>query len=325
MSTLRSFFARPRPTLAIEFAADRVTVVRVAGSGDPVAVAGHAVEPLPPGALTPGLNTSNMVDRAAVVEALGLAIERAGGRGSHAGLVVSDPVAKVSLLRFETVPARTADLVELIRWQVRKSVPFRIEDAQLTYAPGASSAAGREFVVALARRDIVREYEEVAEAARVQPGVVDLATFNVVNAVMAAGAPPDDDWLVVHAAADYLSLAILRGRDLIFFRHRGAEDETTLADVVHQTSMYYEDRLQGRGFARVVLAGAGRTQAGDLATAGAASVESIRRELEERLQARVDAVDPRPAVTLADPVAASPALLDTLTPSVGLLLRERPA
>jgi hypothetical protein len=39
----------------------------------------------------------------------------------------------------------------------------------------------------------------------------------------------------------------------------------------------------------------------------------------------VDAVDPRPAVTLADPVAASPALLDTLTPSVGLLLRERPA
>jgi hypothetical protein len=165
----------------------------------------------------------------------------------------------------------------------------------------------------------------VAEAARVQPGIVDLATFNVVNAVMAAGAPPDDDWLLVHAAADYLSLAILRGHDLIFFRHRGADDETTLADVVHQTSMYYEDRLQGRGFARVVLAGGGRAPTGDTAAGGQASIEAIRRELEDRLQTRVDAVDPRPAITLADPVAASPALLDTLTPSVGLLLRERAA
>jgi type IV pilus assembly protein PilM len=324
MSTLRSFFARPRPTVAIEFAGDRVTVVRVAGSGDPAAVAGYAIEPLPPGALTPGLNGPNVVDRPAVVEAVGRALERAGGRGSHAGLVVSDPVAKVSLLRFDKVPARPADLLELIRWQVRKSVPFRIEDAQLTYATGAATGGGREFVVAIARRDIVREYEAVAEAARVQPGVVDLATFNVVNAVVAGGAPSDDDWLVVHAAADYLSLAILRGHDLIFFRHRGAEDETTLADVVHQTSMYYEDRLQGRGFARVVLAGAGRASGGE-AGSGPASIESIRRELEDRLQTRVDAVDPRPAITLADAVALSPALLDTLTPSVGLLLRERVA
>jgi hypothetical protein len=87
--------------------------------------------------------------------------------------------------------------------------------------------------------------------------------------------------------------------------------------------MYYEDRLHGRGFARVVLAGAGRAVGGD--APGPSSIESIRRELEDRLRTRVDAVDPRPAITLADPVAAGTALLDTLTPSVGLLLRERAA
>ncbi len=325
MTTLRSFFARPRPTVAIEFAADRLTAVRVAGSGAQVSVTGYAIEPLPPGALAPGLNATNVVDREAVIEALGRVVERIGGRGSHAALAVSDPVAKVSLLRFDKVPARPADLLELIRWQVRKSVPFRIEDAQLTYAQGAASAGGREFVVAIARRDIVREYEAVAEAAHLQPGIVDLATFNVINAIMSAGAPPDDDWLLVHAAADYLSLAILRGQDLIFFRHRGADDEATLADVVHQTSMYYEDRLQGRGFARVVLAGAGRAPASGIEESGQGSIESIRSELEGRLETRVDAVDPRPAITFADPVAVSPALLDTLTPSVGLLLRERAA
>jgi hypothetical protein len=39
----------------------------------------------------------------------------------------------------------------------------------------------------------------------------------------------------------------------------------------------------------------------------------------------VDTIDPRPAVTLTDRVSASAALLDTLAPSVGLLLRERVA
>ena len=53
-----------------------------------------------------------------------------------------------------------------------------------------------------------------------------------------------------------MTLAILRGPHLIFFRNRAAETDGTLADLVHQTAMYYEDRLSGGGFARVLLAGA---------------------------------------------------------------------
>jgi Tfp pilus assembly PilM family ATPase len=70
--------------------------------------------------------------------------------------VLPDSVAKVSLLRFEKVPAKEQDLLELVRWQMRKSVPFRIEDAQLAYAAGAATPQGREFLVLVARRDVVR-------------------------------------------------------------------------------------------------------------------------------------------------------------------------
>jgi type IV pilus assembly protein PilM len=326
MTGLTSLLASPRPTVGIEFAADHVTAVRLEASGPPAAVTGYATEPLRPGVLVPALNAANVTDMGEVASALRRALERAGVRSGHAALVVPDPVAKVSLLRFDQVPPRSADLAELIRWQVKKSVPFAIEDAQLTYMPGAVLEAGREFVVALARRDIVQEYERAGQAAGLQPGIVDLATFNLVNATLAAGAPPERDWLLVHVAADYLTLAILRGDRLIFFRHRGAEDGTTLADVVHQTAMYYEDRLQGRGFARVVLAGAGRVAADDSGSgSGIAALEGIRRELEQRLQSRVEPIDPRPGITLTDRVSASAALLDTLAPAVGLLLRDRVA
>ena len=92
---------------------------------------------------------------------------------------------------------------------------------------------------------------------------------------------------------------ILRGPHLIFFRNRAAETDGTLADLVHQTAMYYEDRLQGGGFARVLLAGAAAA-----ASASPREVDQVRRSLEERLATPVDTVDPRAAATLADRIAA---------------------
>ena len=135
-------------------------------------------------------------------------------------------------------------------------------------------------------------------------------------AVLAGSGAPSADWLLVNVAADSASIALLRGPHLIFFRNRAAETEGTLADLVHQTAMYYEDRLQGGGFGRVLLAGgAGARAAEDL--------HQVRHSLEERLTTPVDTVDPRAAATIADRITASPTLLDTLTPLVGLLLRDR--
>src|SRR5262249_29000295 len=100
----------------------------------------------------------NIRDRAAVVSALKVVID-AVGRPRRIGLVVPDPIAKLSILKFQHVPARDQELAELIRWQVKKAAPFALEEAQLTYVTGATLSDGHEFIVVLARRDIVQEYE----------------------------------------------------------------------------------------------------------------------------------------------------------------------
>jgi hypothetical protein len=115
-------------------------------------------------------------------------------------------------------------------------------------------------------------------------------------------------------------MAILRGPHLVFFRNRSAEGEGSLADLVHQTAMYYEDRLSGGGFRRVVLVGTGASSAG-----AARDIEYLRRALEDRLAIRVDAFDIREAATLADRISASPDLQGALAPLVGLALRDREA
>jgi Tfp pilus assembly PilM family ATPase len=173
---------------------------------------------------------------------------------------------------------------------------------------------GQDFIVALARRAVVEEYEALCGEAGATAGLVDLATLNVINAVLAGSTVPAGDWLLVNVAADSASIAILRGADLIFFRNRAADTDGTVADLMHQTAMYYEDRLKGDGFARVMLAGS--SQVG-------ADIAQIRRSLEERAGTAVETVDPRQAVALTDRISASPAFLDTLAPLVGLLLRDR--
>jgi Tfp pilus assembly PilM family ATPase len=282
------------------------------------------MEPLAPGAVLPALNATNIADPKAVSGALSRVFERMGTNPKRVALAIPDGVAKVSLLRFEKVPERARDLDELIRWQVRKAAPFRIEDAQVSYMRGEPASDGStEFVVVMARRDIIREYEAVCEDAGAQAGVVDLATFNVINSILAGSQPVSDDWLLVHVTRDDATMAILRGQQLVFFRNRAADGEIGLADMVHQTAMYYEDRLSGTGFTRVLLAGGGSSGAqGGPATQDA---DDLRRALEQRLGGKVDAVDPRSAATLMDRITANAETLDVLAPLIGLLARERAA
>jgi hypothetical protein len=264
----------------------------------------------------PGLLAPNLADVPLVAGAIRKVVSELGGsKATRVALVLPDTVAKVSLLKLEKIPAKAADLQEIVKWQVRKTAPFPMESAVLSVSPGAVTADGaNEFVVSVARADVIHQYEQACLMAGLHAGLVDLSTFSVINSVLSGASAPAGDWLLVHVTDSYLTLAVVRDTGLLFFRNRSEEGEGTLADLIHQTAMYYEDRLHGAGFARVVIAGAARLPSG---------AESVRRDLEQRLHIGVEAVDPRSAAALQDRIAASPELLDVLAPLVGMLMRER--
>ena len=313
----------PSPDAAVEVSSDHVAAVTLVAQDGRPAIAAHATEPLPDGALVPALTGHNVKDEADVAAAVKRVLEGVG-RPRRVALVVPDPVTKVSLLRFEQVPSRAQDLDQLIRWQMKKAAPFPLEEAQISWVEGARLAEGQEYVVSLARTDVIREYEAVCEQAGTHAGLVDTATFNVVNAVLAGAPPSAADWLLVNVARDYASVAILRGARLMFFRSRASDAEGTLSDLVHQTAMYYEDRLNGGGFDRVLLAGAGQPGAAS-AVSGWVDVDQVRRDLEARLGKSVDLVGTRIPVAATDRVAGGASLVGSLAALAGVLLRNREA
>ena len=164
----------------------------------------------------------------------------------------------------------------------------------------------------------MEEYEAVCVDANVQPGLVDLTSFNLINATLVDSPPSaSQDWVLVHVAAGYHTLAIIRGQDLIFFRNRaaGGDDEGALTDLVHQSVMHYQDRLKGEGIRRTVLAAR---------TVGQGSrCERMTAMLEERLDNPVEVVTP--GLGAESNGKGAPRSVAELAAPIGLLLRERSA
>jgi hypothetical protein len=208
----------------------------------------------------------------------------------------------VSLVRFKEVPAKASDLDELVKFQIRKAAPFRLEESQVSYAAGERNEEGQEFVVAQARRDNIAEYEQACAAAGATPGVVDLTTFGLAQCALATAGGLTGDWLLIHAGPDGATIAIYRGRHLVFFRHRGAEGDGQIGDLVHQTAMYYQDRLGGHGLGRVLAGG----------TSESGLTSPVWLGIQARLGVRAEVVAPGSAV--------DPGLADAVTPALGVAL-----
>jgi Tfp pilus assembly PilM family ATPase len=305
------------PHVAIEIAARRVTVAEVSGGGASLVVSAFASETIPREAVTPALVGPNVVAPGVVADALRVALDRAGLRSTRrAALVVPDSVARVTMLRFDQLPGRAAELDQLVRWQLRKATPFPMDDAQVSYFEANVDGATRTMAGVVARREVIAQYEGVLAAAGIHAGIVDLASFNVMNAVLGTGLAPAADWLLVCLAPEATTLAILRGQELMFYRHRTAVEEEPLSALVHQTAMYYEDRLGGSRFARIWVCG------GAFAPGGA---DQVRAEISARLDVPAESVDFRRAAALSARPEASADVLDALAASVGVLLRERRA
>lgn len=317
-SVLHTLLSSPEPTVAIDVASDHVAVVQLDWTKHGLVLSAHARTELPYGTVTPSIDGPNILNHRTLTNAFRSVFDQLPRRPARVAMTIPDNAAKVSLVRFKSVPDRATDLTQLIRWQVRKSAPFRLEDAQVSYIRGARSNASQQFIVALMRRDVVEAYEQVCQDAGAHAGLIDLASFNLINLAMSCSVPNiDADWLFVHVFKGYCTLAIVRDKNLIFFRNRPIEDESNLPDLLHQTIMYYQDRLGGTRFTRAVLIG------GAYLDSVGRGCDTLRRELEARLGATVESIGVSIPTPVVDCTGGDATLLDTLAAPIGILIRNR--
>ena len=259
----RRLFVSAPPSVAVSISGSAVAAVQMDWKKGGPKFRGYGHARLEEGAVTPMANGANVVDVGSLNETIREVIGQLKIAPSRIALILPDIVGKVSIVRLVSVPSRKTDLDEVLRWKIAESVPYPVEDAQIAYSSGIVGADGtREFVVSAVKREVVEEYESACLGAGLNPGYVDLETFNVINAVTAASllnvkhgkrSVFDADWMLVNNAADNASVAIVRKDRLLSFRSLRVSNGTRLSDVMHQACMYYNDRLSGDSLERAYL------------------------------------------------------------------------
>lgn len=290
----RRFVEPERPLVAVEVRASSVGVVRVRAEPGRTALVSAAALDLAPGVVQPSLMQANVADPERLRAALRGALERAGVlAGAPIALVLPDPVARVSVLPAgELAGKRPAEVEELLRFRLKKALPFDVKEAHLGWAV-SGSREGDSVVVAAVRRPVLESYEAVCRSLGLEPGLVELAGLALSR--LAARAARDGDRLLVNWDEGYATFVVLReGWPLLVRSVAGvAAAPEELGREAASTLLYHRERMGGTTLAGAAL----RTAA--VPPAQAAAV------LQEALGIAPEVLDPLAALSSAATPAAA--------------------
>lgn len=258
----------PHPALACEIAPGHVAVARGWQS---------AFELLPDGVVVPSPVEPNLTDPAAVRGRLQSALNRIGAKGPDIALLLPDQVIRVFLLHFETFPRRTEEAVPLLRWRLKKSVPFEMEETVVSYMPqplAPNQTAGVSIMAAVALQKVVRQYEELSEALGLRAGVVLSSTLAAL-ALLSEDRPV----LLVRLSGRTLTTVIVRGEAMCVYRctdlpaDHAALNPASILEELYPAVAFFQDTWR-ENIVEIRLAGFG------------ARFEEFRRATEQELGAR---------------------------------------
>jgi type IV pilus assembly protein PilM len=255
LSPITALFQPPKPRWACEFTSRHVVVAGVDSSHKKVA--GKTAEPLPGDAIVGSLSEKNIRDWNAVLEITGDALRRIGARGFEISLVIPDDSSRISFITAETLPSKSEEREAFVRWKLKKSVPFDVDEAQIAYQV-LGPALGRdekgvELMVAMSPRSIVQEYEDLLERLDIHAGYVVPSSAAVMNLYPTAEpGSRSEDALLVKIGPDSIATMIFQ-RDRPRFYRRVAD--MSLYDAVYPTMMYYQDKLGGTTLAGAMVCG----------------------------------------------------------------------
>lgn len=246
--------AMPHPHVAFEISPDRVAGARWNRSGS---VDNFTVELLPPGALVPSAVDTNILDGPAVKSAFAKVASQLRAKHEDVALLLPDPVIRVFIQHFEEFPRTAQDAEPMLRWKLKKSVPFEADETVISYMRQPPREDGVDVVTALARQRVVREYEALAEGAGLYPGVVLSSSLAAIALLADLKAT-----LLARLSGVALTTAIVRDNVLCGYRstelpaHSGDVTPKMLLDEIYPVAAYYQETW-GEGIGSVRVSGLG--------------------------------------------------------------------
>ena len=250
-----------RPPVAVELTPEGVLAAAIPSAG---AAPVFAFEPLPEGFLVPGIGEPNLRAPEAVASALRAALEAVAARTRAVTVVIPDSMVRVFVLDFEALPVKVADVVPVLRFRLRKMIPFDVEHAGLSYQFLREEKNECKVLVAVMPGLVLQEIETAVRQAGFEPGAVLPASLAALAALES-----EEPLLAANLSAASLTTSITHQQDLLLYRTQDLPaDERLRGEEIRRgiavAAAYYEDKI---GVRPTQLMYAGASSSGNSAAA----------------------------------------------------------
>jgi type IV pilus assembly protein PilM len=237
----------PPPRFAFEVSESGIAAARI---GAPPEI---GFQPLDADVISVSPVEDNILRPEALAERVRALAPRGEKKRVRAALILPDHAVRVSVLDFDAFPDDPRHQLPLVRFRLKKSLPFDIDAAALSYY-AQPNGQRVDVVVAAAPLEMLSRYEAPFRAAGFHPGLVTTSTLCALRM-----APGDGVAVVAKRSSHALTLAVLAGGVLKLLRSielsdGGAEE---VASHLYPTFAYMEDQL-GRRPEEVLTCGFGR-------------------------------------------------------------------
>jgi type IV pilus assembly protein PilM len=262
---LASLFQDPPPAYAFELSEAGIAIAEMAKA--PLT----NFRPLTPGTISVSPLRDNILmpeELAASVRAVVPGV----GKRKDVALILPDYCTRVAVLDFDSFPTDHKEQLSLVRFRMKKSVPFDVEAAAVGYWAQPAVDGKLDVVAAVTPIEIIARYEAPFRAAGLNPGFVTTSSLSMLSLV-------ENKQLTVIAklTGAILTLMVLKDRALKLIRCLELGD--IVADL-YPTFAYVEDQL-GAKAELLLLCGFG------------AETEQRQRQFESELGIPVEALQAR--------------------------------
>jgi len=265
---LSSIWKDPPPVLAFELSESGIAVART-GSKPELEFC-----PLKSGVISVSPLRDNVLEPDELARAVRATTPPSPGKKRRdVAIVLPDNCARVSVLDFDDFPSDPKERMSLVRFRIRKSIPFDVESAAVSYWPQPAGGKKFEVAVVVTPLEIVARYEAPFRAAGLNPGLVTISALSALHLV-------EDGTVTVLAklSGRFLTVLVLEKGLLRLVRCLELSQNAIpeMAAELYPTFVYVEDNL-GVKAEKLLLCGFG--------TATAQAAQEFRRELEVEVDA----------------------------------------
>jgi type IV pilus assembly protein PilM len=167
LDSIASIWRDPPPVMAFELSEAGVASARMGAKTE------RGFRPLKPGTLSVSPLKDNIMDG----DELSRAVRESAppnpkSKRRDVAVIIPDYCTRISVLDFDDFPSDAKEQLSLVRFRMKKAVPYDVESAAVSYWPQSAGDKKYDVVVVVAPIEIVARYEAPFRSAGMNPGLV---------------------------------------------------------------------------------------------------------------------------------------------------------